>query len=90
MAQADSVRTSIYRPITGATLKASTKDARPHQSELITSGLPVGSYVATALYATAAILLTYAPWNFLLILGLFLSRDEVFRSWVSSRWGRSS
>ena len=90
MAQADSVPTSIYRPITGAPLKASTKDVRRHWSELITGGMSMGTYVVTAFYATAVILVGYAPWNVLLIFGLLLSRDEVLRFWISSRWGRSS
>ena len=90
MAQADSVPTAISRPITGATSKASTKHARRHWSELITGGLPVGAYVVTAVCATAVILVSCAPWNFVLILGLLLSRDEVLRDGISSRWGRAS
>jgi hypothetical protein len=50
----------------------------------------MGTYVATAFFATAVILVGYAPWNILLILGLLLSKDEVLRFWISSRWGRSS
>ena len=90
MAQADSVPTAIRRAITGATLNASTKDARRPWSELITGGLPVGTYLVTAFYATAVILVGCAPWNILLILGLLLSRDEVLRFRISSRWGSSS
>jgi len=52
--------------------------------------MPIGTYVATAFYATTVILVGYAPWNVLLILGLLLSRDEVLRFWISSRWGSSS
>ena len=87
-AQADSVPTPIPGPITGAALKASPKDAR-HWSELITGGLPIGTYVATAFFATVVILVGCAPWNFLLILGLLLNKDEVLRWWISSKWGSS-
>ena len=89
MARADSVPTAISRPITGATMKASKKDARRHWSELITGGMPIGTYVVTAFYATAVILVGYAPWNILLVLALLLSRDDVLRYAISSRWGRS-
>ena len=58
--------------------------------EDITGGMPIGTYFVTAFYATAVILVGYAPWNSLLILGLLLSSDEVFRYWISSRWGSSS
>ena len=88
MAEADSFRTAIRGRITGA--KASTKDARRCWSKLITGGMPIGTYVVTAFYAAAVILVGYAPWNILLILGLLLSRDEVLRFWISSRWGGSS
>jgi hypothetical protein len=85
MAQADSFRIANPTPITGATSKASTKHARWCWYEVITGGMPIGHYIVTAFYATAVILMGCAPWNFLLILGLLLSRDE-----VSSRWGSSS
>jgi hypothetical protein len=90
MAQADSVPTAISRSITGAPLKASTKDARRCWYEVITGGMPIGTYVVTAFCATAVILVGYAPWNILLILGLLLSRDDVLRYAISSRWGRPS
>ena len=64
------------------------QDAR-HWSELITGGLPIGTYVATAFFATVVILVGCAPWNFLLILGLLLNKDEVLRWWISSKWGSS-
>jgi hypothetical protein len=52
--------------------------------------MPIGPYIVTAFYATAVILVGCSPWNILLILGLLLSRDEVLRFWISSRWGTSS
>jgi hypothetical protein len=58
--------------------------------EVITGGMPIGPYIVTAFCATAVILVGSAPWNILLILGLLLRRDEVFRYWIISRWGRSS
>ena len=58
--------------------------------ERTTGGMPTGAYIVAAFYATAVILLAYAPWNFLLITGLLLSRDEVLRWWISSKWGRAS
>jgi hypothetical protein len=88
MAQANSVPTPISRPITGATLKASTKDARRHWSKLITGGLPVGTYVVTAFYATAVILVSCARWNFLLILNLLLSRARFYSSGSPLERGR--
>jgi hypothetical protein len=39
-------------------------------------GLPIGTYVATAFFATVVILVGCAPWNFLLILGPLLNKDE--------------
>jgi len=86
MAQADSVRTAIRGPITGATSKASSKHPTRCWYERITGGMPIGAYF----YATAVILLACAPWNFLLIVGLLLSKDDVLRFWISSGWGRSS
>jgi hypothetical protein len=85
MAQADPVPTATRRHITGAPSKTSTKHARWCWHEIITGGMPIGPYIVTAFYATAVILVGCAPWNFLLILGLLLNRDE-----VSSRWGSSS
>ena len=90
MVQADSVPTAIARPITGATWKASPKHPRRCWYEVTRGGMPIGTYVVTAIYATTVILVSCAPWNFLLILGLLLSRDEVLRFWISSRRGRSS
>jgi hypothetical protein len=58
--------------------------------ERITGGMTIGAYVVTVSYATAVILVGCAPWNILLILGLLLSRDEVLRDGISSRWGRAS
>jgi hypothetical protein len=90
MAQANSVPTAICLAITGANSKASTKHPRRRWYEVITGGMPIGLYIVTALYATAVILVGCAPWNLLLILALLLSRDEVLRYWISSRWGSSS
>ena len=88
--QADSVPIPIPRAITGAILKASTKLATRRWYELITGGMPIGLYIVTAFYMTAVILVGCAPWNILLILILLLSRDEVLRRWISSRWGSAS
>jgi hypothetical protein len=90
MVQADSVPTAIARPITGATSKASPKHPRRCWYEVAAGGMPIGTYVVTAIYATTVILVNYAPWNFLLLLGLLLSSDEVLRFWICSRWRRSS
>jgi hypothetical protein len=90
MAQADSVPIAIRTPITGGTSKASPKHPRRSWYEVITGGKPIGPYIVTVFCATVVILVACAPWNFLLILGLLLSKDEVLRFWNSSRWGRSS
>jgi hypothetical protein len=58
--------------------------------ERTTGGMPIGAYILAGFYSTAVILLACAPWNFLLILGLLLSKDDVLRFWISSRWGRAS
>ena len=90
MAQANSVPIAIRTPITGATSKASPKRPRRSRYAVISGGMPIGTYIVAAFYATAVILLACAPWNFLLILGLLLSKDDVLRFWISSRWGRAS
>ena len=65
MAQADSVRSAIQAPITGANPRASTerRSANPRYP---------ASNVWALCYATAVILLGWLPWNVLLILLLFL------------------
>src|SRR5262249_22250396 len=68
----------------------SAEDLSWRRYERTTGGMPIGAYIVAAFYATAVILLAYAPWNFLLILGLFLSKDDVLRFWISSKWGRAS
>jgi hypothetical protein len=45
--------------------------------ETITGGIPFGWYLAAVCYATAAILLGWYPWNFLLILLLFGSSKHL-------------
>jgi hypothetical protein len=90
MAQADSVRTAIRRPITGTTSKASAKHPRRCWYEVITGEMPIGRYIVTSFCTTVVILVSCAPWNIVLILGLLLSRDEVLRYWISSRWRNCS
>ena len=90
MAQADSVRTPISWPITGVTSKASPKHPRRSCYEVVPGGMPIGPYIMTAAFATAVILMVCAPWNIFLILALLLSRDEVLRYGIFSRWRRSS
>ena len=60
-----------------------------NRQKMMTGRMPLGWYIVAILYATAAILLGWWPWNILLILVLLLNRDEVLRCWISSKWGSS-
>jgi hypothetical protein len=52
----------------GLPLGVVTKDPNRRWYEQITGRIPVGWYVVAVCYATAAILLGWWPWNFLLLL----------------------
>jgi hypothetical protein len=77
MAQADSVRSAIQAPITGATSKASRNRrlADCAFDEPKAGKMAMGSHVVVLGYATAVLLLGWYPWNALLILLLLLRRS---------------
>jgi hypothetical protein len=52
-------------------LGAPTNDPNRHRYDAVTGRMPIGWHVAAVCYATAAILLGWRPWNFLLLLLLF-------------------
>ena len=53
-----------------------TKDPNPRWYEAVTGGTPIGWDVVAVCCATAAILLGWWPWNFLLLLLLFPIRNK--------------
>ena len=63
----------------GLPLGVVTKDPNRRWYEQITGRIPVGWYVVAVCYATAAILLGWWPWNFLLLLLLFPVRNKRVR-----------
>ena len=74
MAQADSVPSPIPSTITGASATPSTNDASARRC-LINQAL-LGVKMAAISYATAVLLLAPFPWNVVLLLPLFLDRNE--------------
>jgi hypothetical protein len=62
------------RPLGGA-----TKDPSRRWCQAITGRIPIGWYVVAVCYATAGILLGWAPWNVLLLLLLFPIRNNRVR-----------
>ena len=56
-----------------------TKDTSRHWYEAITGRMPIGWHVVAVCYATAAILLGWWPWNFLLLLLLFPIKNKRVR-----------
>jgi hypothetical protein len=83
MAQADSVPSPIRTSVTGESAKRSTNSRSAARLRFIknanTSQLSIGSKIRAVSYATAVLLLAPLPWNFLLMLLLFLSRDKRLR-----------
>jgi hypothetical protein len=57
-------------------LCVATKDPYRRWHEPITGRMPISWHVVTVCYATAAILLGWWPWNFLLLLLLFPIRNK--------------
>jgi hypothetical protein len=90
MAQADSVRSLLRVPITGASSEAPTtgpsagrrvgdltEDLTLRWYERGSTGrMPVGWYIVALCYATAVILLGWWPWNILLILPVLPTRNR--------------
>ena len=74
-----------------------TKDPNRRWYEAITGLMPIGCHVVAVCYATAAILLGWWPWNFLLLLFLFPIRNKRARFYAfrtvaakeSMRWRES-
>ena len=74
-----------------------TQDPNWRWYEFITGRMPIGWRVVAVCYATAAILLGWWPWNFLLLLLLFPIRNKRVRFYAfctaaakeSMRWGES-
>jgi hypothetical protein len=60
-------------------LRIASKDPNRRPYEGITGRMPSGWYVVAVCYATAAILLGWVPWNFLLLLLLFPIRNKRLR-----------
>ena len=56
-----------------------TKDLNRRWYEAVTGRTPIGWRVVAVCYATAAILLGWWPWNFLLLLLLFPIRNKLLR-----------
>ena len=54
-----------------------TKGTSRRWYEIITGRMPIGWHVVAVCYATAAILLGWWPWNFLLLLLLFSSSKHL-------------
>jgi hypothetical protein len=65
-------------------LGVATKDRNRRWHDAITGRMPIGWHVAAACYATAAILLGWWPWNFLLLLLLFPIRNKPVRFFAAS------
>jgi len=60
-------------------LRVATKGSNRRWYEAGTGRMPIGWHIADVCYATAAILLGWWPWNFLLLLLLFPIRNERVR-----------
>ena len=66
----------LWREISGRTGSGNSKQTR-RWYETITGGIPLVWYTLGVCYATAAILLGWYPWNFLVILLLFSSSKHL-------------
>ena len=78
-------------------LGLATEELNRRWYEAITGRMPIGWHVVAVCYATAAILLGWWPWNFLLLLLLFPIRNKRVRFYAfrtvaakeSMRWRES-